>query len=105
MAAATACAGLSGTLVLYIAAQFATWALHDGLQQWMFEQPGFERFGVTMALCLQARAATRAAALSARSALTGLVRRVAAAPPAPAADDVRHARRRPACWARWRRRR
>ena len=72
MAAATACAGLSGTLVLYIAAQFATWALHDGLQQWMFEQPGFERFGVTMALCLQARAATRAAAFSARSALTGL---------------------------------
>ena len=61
MAAATQCAGLSGTLVLYIAAQFTTWALHDGLQQWMFEQPGFERFGVTMALCLQARAATRAA--------------------------------------------
>ena len=57
MAAATnACAGLSGTLVLYIVAQFATWAVHDGLQQWMFEQPGFERFGVTMALCLQARA-------------------------------------------------
>jgi hypothetical protein len=55
MAAAACPAGLSGTLVLYIVAQFVTWAVHDGLQQYMFEQPGFERFGVTMALCLQAR--------------------------------------------------
>ena len=55
MAAAACPAGLSGTLVLYIIAQFVTWAVHDGLQQYMFEQPGFERFGVTMALCLQAR--------------------------------------------------
>jgi hypothetical protein len=48
--------GLSGRMLAYIAAQFVTWAVHDGLQQYMFEQPGFAAFGVTMALFLQARA-------------------------------------------------
>ena len=79
MAAATLCSGgLSTTMLLYIVAQFATWAVHDGLQQYMFEQPGFAQFGVTMALCLQVSPLSRGRA-------PGRARCVARAPPdAPA---------------------
>jgi hypothetical protein len=51
--------GISGRMLAFIAAQFVTWAVHDGLQQYMFEQPGFAAFGVTMALFLQARVCGR----------------------------------------------
>jgi hypothetical protein len=62
-------AGLgSMTMLAYIAAQFVTWAVHDALQQYMFEQPGFEKFGVTMALFLQARGLACAAACAAACA-------------------------------------
>ena len=47
--------GLSCSTVMltYIVLQFLLWAVHDGLQQLMFEQPGYAPFGTTMALFLQ----------------------------------------------------
>lgn len=44
---------LSRVMVTYVVLQFLLWAVHDGLQQLMFEQPGFAPFGTTMALFLQ----------------------------------------------------
>jgi len=40
-------------MLLYIAAQFVTWAVHDGIQQLLFEDPAFAPLGLSMALSLQ----------------------------------------------------
>lgn len=48
MASTATVAGFSMTMIWFICAQFICWAAHDGLQQYMFEQPGFSPYGTTM---------------------------------------------------------